>query len=112
MGAYCYREDGFYKCSTAITSAEAWDVTHWTEVIVLEEIKSKQDKLIASIVSDGTMVSTLGFDSNGNLVKGAVTGVVTSIGGKTGVITLGAGLAIDSNNEMTAQAEIEIVNLL
>ena len=31
VGAYCTREGKLYRCTTAITAAEAWTDAHWAE---------------------------------------------------------------------------------
>lgn len=72
---------------------------------------SKQESL--ANLTENPIVKVIGYDANGNLKKGVyVITVVNTIGGKSGAITLGNGLAIDNNNELTAIAEIEVVNLL
>ena len=37
-GAYCTREGKLYKCTTAITAAETWTESHWTETSVTAEL--------------------------------------------------------------------------
>lgn len=38
VGDYCIHDDSLYVCITAITTAEAWDATHWTAVTVTDAI--------------------------------------------------------------------------
>lgn len=71
---------------------------------------NKQDNLNG--LNTGDIITPIGFDLQGNLKRGNMPNKVDSLGGKTGAITLGNGLQIDSNNQMTAIAEIEVVNLL
>ena len=40
VGDYCIYNNTLYRCTTAISTAEAWDVTHWTETNIDEEIKN------------------------------------------------------------------------
>ena len=43
-GEYCLYDGKLYVCSTAITTAEAWNSSHWTAVTVGEELSDlKQD---------------------------------------------------------------------
>ena len=63
----------FYKCTTAVTIAGAWDANNWTQTTLEAELKSKQFTLTTSSVEDGTLDKVIGFDSNGDLVKGTVT---------------------------------------
>lgn len=39
-GAFCTHGAKLYKCSTAITSAEAWTAAHWTETTVFAELSA------------------------------------------------------------------------
>lgn len=38
VGDYCIYGNTLYKCTTAITTAEAWNSAHWTAVTVADEI--------------------------------------------------------------------------
>ena len=38
VGDFCYYENELYECNTAISTAEAWDETHWTKIIVKDLI--------------------------------------------------------------------------
>lgn len=40
LGDYCTRGGKLYKCTTAITEAEAWTAAHWTETSVANELKA------------------------------------------------------------------------
>lgn len=42
VGDYCVYSGSLYKCSTAISTAGAWDSTKWTSVNVMDEVKSAQ----------------------------------------------------------------------
>ncbi len=37
-GDYCIYSDDLYKCTTAITTSEAWNVSHWTKVQIGREL--------------------------------------------------------------------------
>lgn len=59
VGDYCIKDGVVYKCNTAISTAEAWNASHWTEVKVMDEIESAQgttasaDKLTTARAIDG-----------------------------------------------------------
>ena len=38
VGDYCIHDGQFYRCTTAISTAEAWNSAHWTEVTVADEL--------------------------------------------------------------------------
>lgn len=38
VGAYCIYNYGFYKCTTAVTTAENFDSTKWTQTTVAAEL--------------------------------------------------------------------------
>lgn len=37
VGDIVYYQDNLYKCTTAIGTAEAWDPTHWTQIVLADE---------------------------------------------------------------------------
>ena len=41
VGDYCIYNNTLYKCSTAITTAEAWTPAHWTATTVADELHGK-----------------------------------------------------------------------
>jgi len=45
VGDYCLYSGQLYECTTAITTAEAWDSTHWTAVTVGGELSTVKDGL-------------------------------------------------------------------
>lgn len=47
LGAYCSQSGVMYKCTTAITVAEAWNAAHWTETSVGAEIAAAYTALAA-----------------------------------------------------------------
>ena len=68
-----------YECNTAITTAEAWDASHWTALDSLQEqIDDKQDELVS-----GTSIKTVNGNSllgSGNLViSGGATVTTTTV---------------------------------
>ncbi len=60
VGDYCIYNDILYRCTTAITTAEAWTAAHWTAVTVgdeLSDLKADLDELGLS-VADGKLCVT------------------------------------------------------
>lgn len=41
LGDYCVYENLLYRCTTAITTAEAWTSGHWTQILVMGDLKLK-----------------------------------------------------------------------
>ena len=39
VGDYCIHEGSLYKCTTAVTTAGAWDSNDWTETLVMDEVE-------------------------------------------------------------------------
>lgn len=58
VGDYCIYGNTLYKCTTAITTAEAWNSAHWTAVSVADEINARVKK------SGDTMTGNLKMESN------------------------------------------------
>lgn len=49
-GDYCVYQGLFYRCTTAITTAESWTEEHWTQVTVADELAKKVET--ASTITD------------------------------------------------------------
>ena len=58
VGDYCIYGNTLYKCTTAISTAEAWNSGHWTAVSVADEINARVKK------SGDTMTGNLKMESN------------------------------------------------
>lgn len=71
VGDLCIYNNALYKCTTAITTAEAWNASHWAQTSIADEINElntdKQDKLsnsdipitvLSQSVSDATLKCT------------------------------------------------------
>lgn len=83
VGAYCTHEGTLYKCTTAITAAEAWNAAHWAATTVAAELLA----IIAALAgkadwNDGFIQSGSILDwaesktiNTGIAVNEAVTGV-------------------------------------
>lgn len=70
LGAYCIYGGVLYRCSTAIDTAEAWTVGHWTAVLITGEYmrvrimhKAAYDALSADEKADG-MIFVDDYDPN------------------------------------------------
>lgn len=68
VGDLCIYNNTLYKCTTAITTAEAWNASHWTATSIADEISAlntgKQDNLSKGSLSSGDdldNISTSGF---------------------------------------------------
>lgn len=61
VGDYCTYQGQMYRCTTAISSAEAWTAAHWTAVTVGEELNSTVQKItLAELATITSGVYTLG----------------------------------------------------
>lgn len=49
-GEYCVYQGLFYRCTTAIATAESWTAEHWTQVTVADELAKKVET--ASTITD------------------------------------------------------------
>ena len=41
VGDYCIKDNTLYKCTTAISTAEAWNSAHWTATTIATELNSR-----------------------------------------------------------------------
>lgn len=46
VGDYAYHAGTLYKCTTAITTAEAWTSGHWTAAKLAEDLTSQSEKIV------------------------------------------------------------------
>lgn len=87
VGDYCVKDGMVYKCNTAITTAEAWNASHWTEVKVMDEIESAQgstasaDKLTTARGIDGVK-----FDGTAGITHFCVCGTAAATAAKEATI--------------------------
>lgn len=99
-----YRADSdspymFYRCHTAVTIAGNWTgITNWEQVKLQDLLALKQKQLTTASVPDGTLDKSIGFDSNGDLVKGAAgSTTVTAADIDSETATAGQVLQADGN---------------
>lgn len=45
IGDYCTKDNVLYKCSTAISTAEAWNSAHWTQVQLATDVADLKDEI-------------------------------------------------------------------
>ena len=45
VGDYCLHDGSLYKCSTAISSPEAWTAGHWTQIKIAGELSTLNGKI-------------------------------------------------------------------
>jgi hypothetical protein len=69
VGDYCTHEGLLYKCTTAVTTAGAWDSTKWTAVSAMAEMP-------APITVDSAMSTTSTNPVQNKVVKTAIDGCV------------------------------------
>ena len=83
VGDYCTHDGVFYICTTAITVAEAWDDTHWSEVTVGEELTNLGQMVYVgtSTPTDPSVKIWLDTDEPG-------MSAVSSVNGKTGTVVI------------------------
>ena len=94
VGAYCVYQKTLYQCNTAISTAEAWNSSHWTQVKVMAATTS----LINSAVNT--------IDGRIDGVEDDITDINTALATKatkTELTTAVNGLASDIQAEATAR---------
>ena len=73
VGDLCIHNDALYKCTTAITVAEAWTPAHWTQTSIADELTGKQNILtpISKTITPrtGTTIDGVSFYKYGNIVN-------------------------------------------
>lgn len=66
LGDYCIRDWTLYKCTTAITTPEAWTIAHWTACKIGTEIKALNDNLA---VTNGSITNNAALSANNSVLK-------------------------------------------
>lgn len=59
IGDYCTKDGKFYRCTTAISTAEAWTAGHWTETDADAEFDRKVDKVSGKGLSKNDFTDAL-----------------------------------------------------
>jgi hypothetical protein len=62
VGDLCIYNNALYKCTTAITTAEAWNASHWTATSIADEIGAVNTSLSELLIH---RVLTVTFDGTG-----------------------------------------------
>ena len=105
-----------YKCTTAITTPEAWDSTHWTAIKAVDVGSggggggaSSLTQLSDVTITSGTLADKqfLMFDSGSNLWINASYSPYTDV---TGTLTAGQTSITLSDNAITTSSTIEVFN--
>lgn len=84
VGDYCIKDGIVYKCITAISTAEAWNATHWAEVKVMNEIESAQGgSAQADRLSNARLIDGVSFNGTANVSHYGTCGTAVGTQAKT-----------------------------
>lgn len=64
VGDYCMYNYKIYRCTTAISTVEAWNSAHWTLVIIGDELKTKKSGTVTQV-----KVGTTSYDPTAGVVS-------------------------------------------
>lgn len=67
VGDYCLHDGSLYKCSTAISSPEAWTAGHWTQIKITGELSALNGNL--ENVSDITLENGVNYGDLSNVYQ-------------------------------------------
>ena len=65
VGDLCIYNNALYKCTTAITTAEAWNASHWTATSIAKEIGR-----IDTVLNGSDITSNITINSDMSLIRG------------------------------------------
>lgn len=108
VGDLCYKDGVLYRCSSAITTAEAWNAAHWTATTVAGEIDSLDGRVdtlenagyqTASDVSDAidTAISTV-YKPGGSKASTDITNSLLVKANEGKVYNLSDALTLDATS--------------
>ena len=66
VGDYVLYNSNLYRCTTAITTAEAWTAAHWTQIVLADDVTDLKTDL--DEITEAT--TTEGYDTDDNLCEG------------------------------------------
>lgn len=70
VGDYCTKDNVLYKCSTAISTAEAWNSAHWTQVQLATDVADLKDDLkVQTLLSDNVPNTVQTYTFSGGSVS-------------------------------------------
>ena len=96
VGDYVLYNSNLYRCSTAITTAEAWNAAHWTQIVLADDVAdlktdlsenyyNKFDKSTIekgkTVLSDGTISSGSGYNLSDYIPTNGLTTIYTEWSG-------------------------------
>lgn len=75
LGSYVIYEDNLYRCTTAITTAEAWNSAHWTQVTVGGEFVNNKNahNTLQNLIGANTQLITGELENTANFYNPANT---------------------------------------
>lgn len=106
LGAYCTLGGKLYKCTTAITEAEAWTAAHWAETSIAAEliaISTTFEKQMQEFVHIGETAPQSGpalwFNTSGKADPSETAVMMLSEQGESGAVTadiVGTSYSVDN----------------
>lgn len=92
VGDYVIYNNDLYRCTTAITTAEAWTAAHWTAAVLCDDVADLKNSLEASLRAVPATVplnkfdikvfdADIGFSPQGIAVKGNIAYVTNGYAG-------------------------------
>lgn len=95
VGSFVNYDGHIYKCTTAITTAEAWDSTHWTITTIGDALKSLDAQKQDALTFDNSPTA----NSTNPVTSG---GVYTALDGKQNTLTFDTTPTASSTNPVTS----------
>lgn len=107
---YVMHEGSLYKCTTAVTTAGAWDSTKWTETLVMDEVEAGGGGGTTVIANpSGTATDDLTKVQIGSTIYD-IPGGGSSYTDVTGTLTAGSTSITLSDAAITTSSTIEVFN--
>lgn len=70
VGDYCLHDGSLYKCSTAISSPEAWTAGHWTQIKITGELSALNGNITTLSNNITKLNNTISMSTYANIASG------------------------------------------
>ena len=106
VGDYVIHDGGLYRCTTAISTAEAWTAAHWEQVSAMDEIQDVKDEV--NDLKSAIDYSFFDFASTGTFSLATISAQTGVANASTNRILLNAFIDIENIKSISTNASYSL----